>query len=191
MERRDPTDPFAGLKGAAEEYKVYDAHYERVGRVDDLIVDGSDQVLYIGVKMGILGTNSTIVPAEVVRVNDKRRLVEVSEPAESIERAPHFSGGDELTPEMENHVRGYFGLEALRPTPEHDPQGPHVPPDDRFATDDRVDTAPGERLERQERAPEPRDTASGERPSGEPGPPEGHWEPVKTVGGITIHRLRR
>src|SRR5215217_4873411 len=31
---------------------------------------------------GLFGTNSTLIPAEIIRVNDRRRLLEVSEPAE-------------------------------------------------------------------------------------------------------------
>lgn len=232
MESGRRTDPFASLKGSAEEYTVYDAHYEKIGRVDDLIVDEFDRTLYIGVKMGFFGTNSTIVPAEIVRVNDKRHLVEVSEPGESVKHAPHFGGEDSLTPELENHVRSYYGLEPLRLTPEHAPQGPYIPPDaptyhdaprtdpavdvplqeerrvqERFAPDERVDVAPGERLEREEAA-EPDPAAFdgdrrlieqseggshgnlGESSSGDPG--DSRWEPSgKTVGGINVHRVRR
>lgn len=185
MGRRD-LDSFAGLKGTREEYSVYDVHYEKIGKVDDLLVDGGDRVRYIGVKMGLFGTNSTIVPVEIVRINDKRLLIEVSEPAESIKRAPHIGHGDELTPELENHVRSYFGLETLRPTPEHDPQGPYIPEEDpRLAADDRIDTVPGERAGTQDkRASEPTradtDTGSGSR-----------REPATTGGNVTIHRLRR
>ncbi|WP_166397480.1 PRC-barrel domain-containing protein [Rubrobacter marinus] len=115
----DIVDPFAGLKKAKEDYKVYDSHYEKIGKVDDLLVDDRDEVLYVGVKMGLFGTNSTIIPTEIVRVNDKRQLIEVSEPADTIKHAPHFGHGTDLTPELENHVRSYYGLEGLRPSPEH------------------------------------------------------------------------
>ena len=148
----DIADPFAGLKRAKEDYKVYDSHYERIGKVDDLLVDDRDEVLYVGVKMGFFGTNSTIIPTEIVRVNDKRKLIEVSEPAESIKHAPHFDHGEELTPELENHVRSYYGLERLRPTPEHAGEY-RATREDRFAPDPRVDVSPGERAAAQERTP--------------------------------------
>ncbi len=151
-------DPFAGLKKAKEDYKVYDSHYEKIGKVDDLLVDDRDEVLYVGVKMGFFGTNSTIIPTEILRVNDKRQLIEVSEPAESIKHAPHFGHGEQLTPELENHVRSYYGLEGLHPSPEHT-GGYSAPADDpRFAPDPRVDVLPGERAASQER-PAPRSLA--------------------------------
>ncbi len=147
----DPLDPFAGLKKAKKEYNVYDSHYEKIGKVDDLLVDENDRVVYIGVKMGFFGRNSTIVPTEIIRVNDRRELIEISEPAESIKHAPHFGHGEELNPELENHVRSYYGLEGLKPTPEHDPQGHNVPGTDRLGPDPRVDIVPGERTSAQER----------------------------------------
>ena len=207
-------DPFAGLKKAKEDYKVYDSHYEKIGKVDDLLVDDRDEVLYIGVKMGLLGTNSTIIPTEIVRVNDKRQLIEISEPADTIKHAPHFGHGDDLTPELENHVRSYYGLEGLRPTPKH-AGGGYAPEDDsRFAPDPRVDVAPGERTAARERdvsarptpsrpvdiplddvpeyeAPKQRDTPvrrdTPARPERESG---GRWE-TEDAGMVKVHRLRR
>ena len=147
----DIVDPFAGLKKAKEDYKVYDSHYEKIGKIDDLLVDDQDEVLYVGVKMGLFGKNSTIIPTEIVRVNDKRQLIEISEPADTIKHAPHFDHGDELTPELENHVRSYYGLEALRPSPEHSGAAYDAPVDEsRFAPDPRVDVVPGERAAAQE-----------------------------------------
>ena len=147
----DIVDPFAGLKKAKEDYKVYDSHYEKIGKVDDLLVDDRDEVLYVGVKMGLFGTNSTIIPTEIVRVNDKRQLIEVSEPADTIKHAPHFGHGEELTPELENHVRSYYGLEGLRPTPEHAGDAYATDDESRFAPDPRVDVLPGERAAARER----------------------------------------
>ena len=68
-ERAAPT-PSRRSRSGSEEYHVYDTHYERIGRVDDVFIDERDAVSYIGVKMGFFGTNSTLVPVEIVRVND-------------------------------------------------------------------------------------------------------------------------
>ncbi len=197
-------DPFVGLKEATEEYKVYDSHYEKIGKVDDLITDRDDQVLYVGVKMGVFGTNSTIVPVEILRINDRRRLIEVSEPAETIRHAPHFGRSEELTPELETHVRTYFGLGGLESLPEHEPRTsdfPAVTGDDRL-----VDTIPGERAEAQdrsvpapERVPQEEDrpvedqSRAGQEPISEPisEEPKSLWERLTSGGGVTVHRLRR
>ena len=147
MDRESGQDLFAGLKSGGEEYSVYDAHYEKIGKVDDVFIDERDAVTYIGVQLGFLGTNSTLVPAEIVRVNDRRRLIEIAAEAETIKHAPHFGNEETVSPELEDRVRTYFGLEPLRPP------GDPYPSDDtgHFGPDDRVDTEPGERMEAQNR----------------------------------------
>ena len=109
-------DRFRELEQAYGEYTVYDQHYEKVGKVDDLFVDENDQPEYIGVKTGFLGTKSTLIPIELVRVNDRRKLLEVAADEETIKHAPTFEDDGDITPEYENRVHGYFGLE--RPGPD-------------------------------------------------------------------------
>jgi hypothetical protein len=220
VDGRGRVDPFARLREAGQEYNVYDSHYERIGKVDDLLVDETEQVLYLGVKMGFFGTNSTLVPVEIVRVNDKRHLIEVSEPAETIRHAPHFGRTEELTPELENHVRTYFGLESLQPSPEHDFQGLDITEDpaDRFGPEDQVGTVPGEQADtlgpsipaseepqevtteraedeelagtREDRVPERTD---GDEPISErlSDEPKGLWERLTVTSSVTVHRIRR
>jgi hypothetical protein len=74
-------------------------------------VDENDQPEYIGVKMGFLGTHSTVIPIELVKVNDRRKLVEVAADEETIEGAPTFDNDREITPEFENEVHSYHGLQ--------------------------------------------------------------------------------
>ena len=103
---------------AYKDYTVYDQHYNKVGRVDDLFVDERDEPEYIGVKMGLLGTRSTLIPMELVRVNDRRQLVEVATEEETIKHAPTFDDDNDITPDFEHRVHAYFGLE--RPAAMHD-----------------------------------------------------------------------
>jgi len=220
VDRGGRVDPFAELKEAGDEYTVYDSHYEKVGRVDDLLMDKADRVLYVGVKMGLFGANSTMIPTEIIRVNDRRRLIEVSEPAETIRHAPHFGRREELTPELENHVRTYYGLESLQPSPDHEPQGPNILEEsaddyDRPEREDWADTVQIEQVGTEERnAPEtdglregaPEREGSGYTDVGRPEPePTGSDEPIServsdepsspwsriTGGGVTVHRIRR
>jgi PRC-barrel domain protein len=104
-------DRFRELEQAYGEYTVYDQHYEKVGKVDDLFVDENDQPEYIGVKTGLLGMKSTLIPIELVRVNDRRKLVEVAADEETIKHAPTFDNDGDITPDYEDRVHGYFGLE--------------------------------------------------------------------------------
>ena len=219
VDRRDGADPLAQLKGPDEQYKVYDSHYEKIGEVNDVVLGEDGRVLYVGVGMGFFGTNSTLIPAEIIRVNDRRRLVEVSEPAEAIKHAPHFGRSEELTPELENHVRAYFGLENLQPSPDHAPQGPDISEDStaHYVPEGWAETVPIERVETDSSTSESAQEASrGDAPEHaeteeptdqqEPAPPRtGSEEPISErlseepegplgrlrTGGVTVHRLRR
>ena len=104
-------DRFQELEQAYNEYTVYDQHYEKVGKVDDIFVDENDQPEYIGVKTGFLGMKSTLIPIELVRVNDRRKLLEIAADEEAIKNAPTFDNDGDITPEYEDQVHGYFGLQ--------------------------------------------------------------------------------
>ena len=201
MDRVSGADPFAELKSSSEEYAVYDSHYERIGKVDDLLLDDMDRVTYVGVKMGFFGTNSTLIPVELVRVNDKRRLVEVAESKETIRHAPHFGQDETVSPELEDRVRTYFGLEPLHSS--YRQEGPYTsdsPEVSRFGPDDRVDVEPGERARAQEEGllrerlageRQPGGTTGGEPAENLTAAPQDRWDRQSTPGGVTVHRKRR
>jgi hypothetical protein len=103
-------DRFRELEEAYRDYTVYDQHYERVGRVDDLFVDENDQPEYIGVKTGLLGMKSTLIPMEIARVNDRRKLIEVATDRHTITEGPAFDDNEEITRDHEARIYGYYGL---------------------------------------------------------------------------------
>jgi PRC-barrel domain len=159
-------------QGPAEAYKdytVYDQHYEKVGKVDDLFVDENDQPEYIGVKMGFLGTKSTLIPIELVRVNDRRKLVEVAADEETIKGAPTFDNDSDITPEYEHGVYGYFGLESPGSGQERGSYGGYYAPDADPHRDEElrrsVDTEYGERVGSS--GPSPGSTSGSTSSSGE------------------------
>ena len=94
------------------EYTVYDIHYEKIGKVDDIFVGGSGRPEYVGVKTGFLETRYTLIPVEIVRVNDKRRLIEVAADREVVEEGPTFGDDSEITPEFERRVLSYYKIES-------------------------------------------------------------------------------
>jgi sporulation protein YlmC with PRC-barrel domain len=124
-------------------YQVYDMHYEKIGKVDDLFVNESDRPEYIGVKMGFLGTRSTLIPMDIVRVNDKRRLVEVEADKDAIKEGPTFSDDREITPEFEQRVLSYYHAETAQASAEREAYGPYYP--DTTTSGEQVDVRPGER----------------------------------------------
>ena len=56
MHSETRTDAFTAVEDGFASYTVYDINDEKIGKVDDLFVDGSDRLEYIGLKMGFLGT---------------------------------------------------------------------------------------------------------------------------------------
>jgi uncharacterized protein (TIGR02271 family) len=96
-------------------YQIYDRHYEKVGKVDDLFVDENDVPEYIGVKTSLFGGPSTLIPMDIVRVNDLRQLVEVASDKATIEEGPSFDEDAEITVEFEERVYAHFG--ATRESP--------------------------------------------------------------------------
>jgi uncharacterized protein (TIGR02271 family) len=92
-----------------EGYQIYDRHYEKVGKVDDLFVDENDVPEYIGVKTGLFGGPSTLIPMDIVRVNDIRQLVEVASDKDTIKEGPSFGDDAEITAEFEERVYAHFG----------------------------------------------------------------------------------
>jgi uncharacterized protein (TIGR02271 family) len=105
------SDRFTALEDRYAGYTVYDPNGEKIGKVDDLFVDENDQPEYIGVKMGFLGLRSTLIPAAVANIDEANERVEVSESKERVKDAPTFDDDKEITPEMEDEVHSYFGVQ--------------------------------------------------------------------------------
>src|ERR671933_592054 len=153
MEHR--TDRFTALDEKYAGYEVHDPQGQKIGQVDDLFVDENDQPEYIGVKMGFLGLRSTLIPVEILRVNDKRRLVEVAAEQDNIKDAPTFSDDEEITSELEERVYRHFGLQREGGYARRGAYGAYYYPD--ATGDEQVDLQPGERA-----SAERRSTATGD-----------------------------
>jgi sporulation protein YlmC with PRC-barrel domain len=104
------------LEEKYEGYKVYDNRGERIGKVDDLFVDETDREEYIGVKMGFFGRKSTLIPMEIIRVNEADRAIEVSESKDHVKSAPSFDDEEDITYDYEERIRSHFGLQSQRPS---------------------------------------------------------------------------
>jgi uncharacterized protein (TIGR02271 family) len=109
MEER--SDRFTAIEDRFAGYTVYDQAGEKIGKVDDLFVDESDQPEYIGVKMGFLGTSSTLIPWEAVSsTDDEDRAITVATNKDTAKSGPAFDDDREITPEFEQQVYSYYGL---------------------------------------------------------------------------------
>ncbi len=111
MEREERSDRFTAIEDRFAGYEVYDQSGEKIGKVDDLFVDESDQPEYIGVKMGFLGTRSTLIPWQLATVDESSGRIEVSVDKETAKNGPSFDDDRDITPEFESEVYSYYGLD--------------------------------------------------------------------------------
>lgn len=119
------SDRFTEIEERYEGYEVYGRDGEKVSKVDDLFVDENDHPEYIGVKTGLLGLRSTLIPWQMVRLDEQRRRIEVSETKDRIKGAPSFDDDQEITPECEREVYSHFGLRREEGAGERGGYGPY------------------------------------------------------------------
>lgn len=111
MEHQARTDKFTEeVAHRFAGYTVYDQDYEKIGNVDDLFLDESDHPEYLGVKMGFLGTRTTLIPFQMARVNDARQLIKVAADKQTLKNGPTFDDDREIMPQFEKEVYSYYGL---------------------------------------------------------------------------------
>jgi uncharacterized protein (TIGR02271 family) len=108
--REERSDRFTALEERFAGYEVYDQNAEKIGKVDDLFVDENDQPEYIGVKMGLLGMSATLIPWQLATEDEANRRIDVSVDKETAKNGPAFDDDREITPEYENEVYSYYGL---------------------------------------------------------------------------------
>jgi uncharacterized protein (TIGR02271 family) len=109
MEERG--DRFTAIEDRYAGYTVYDPDGDKIGKVDDLFVDEDDQPEYLGVKLGLLGTSSTLIPWQMVEVREVDSSLIVSADDAHVKDGPTFDDDREITPEFESEVYSYYGLQ--------------------------------------------------------------------------------
>ncbi len=114
MENR--SDGFTAIEDRYAGYTVYDNAGSKIGKVDDLFLDENDRPEYIGVKMGFLGTSSTLIPMELATTDESAGTITVSTDKETAKNGPAFDDDREITPDFENEVHSYYGLQSTEST---------------------------------------------------------------------------
>ncbi len=131
MEREGRNDRFTAVEDQFAGYTVYDRDGDKVGKVDDLFLDESDQPEYVGVKMGFFGLSSTLIPFDAVRVDEGQQALYVEAEKEQIKDGPRFDDDNEITPDFEQQVRGHYGLSASGGTEDRGSYGAYAASSDR------------------------------------------------------------
>ncbi|CAN5658828.1 hypothetical protein BH24ACT22_BH24ACT22_22300 [soil metagenome] len=100
-ETLEPDNPYTFLEG----YRVYDAHGNEVGEVEQTVYDAPADVL----KYVILGGHP--IPADEMKVNAKEESISVPYAAETIESAP---GLQEFSGEFDETLRKHYGYSGMK-----------------------------------------------------------------------------
>lgn len=101
-------------------YDVIDNGGNKVGSVDNVWVDDATSDLeFVGVKTGWLMGKIHVIPTETAQIDNGNQTITVPYPTDQIKDAPSFSGDDELSPDDENQIYSYYGMDrstAMSPT---------------------------------------------------------------------------
>ena len=104
---RSPEEQYAG-------YEIYDQNGERIGKLDELFLGEGDNPEYVGVRTGLVDAGAVLIPVGVVTVDVKLRRMVVPRSKSAVETGPAYSAQEDVTPEFEERVRGYYGLASER-----------------------------------------------------------------------------
>ncbi len=111
-EQRD--DRSAMLEEQYIGYEIYAQDGERIGKLDDLFVDEDDNLEYVGVRTGLAGSRSALIPTDVVTIDVGLKRIVVSRPKSVVEAGPTYGTHEEVTPELEELARRHYGLASGR-----------------------------------------------------------------------------
>src|ERR671917_2072975 len=113
MDHEHRSDRFTAVEDQYAGYTVVDESGSKIGKVDDLFLDENDQPEYLGVKMGFLGTRSTLIPwGAVSSTDDEGGAITVATDKDTAKNGPVFDDDREITPEFEQQVYSYYGLQS-------------------------------------------------------------------------------
>jgi len=77
------------------------------------------------VKMGFLGTTSTLIPWEIVEVRETESRLVVAADKEAVKDGPAFDDDQEITSELEREILGYYGVDRTAATKESGAYSPY------------------------------------------------------------------
>jgi uncharacterized protein (TIGR02271 family) len=136
-------DRFTALEDRFEGYEVHDRDGDKIGKVDDLFVDDRDNPEYVGVKMGFLGMNSTLIPMDICRVDESEQTITANTEAETAKDGPSFDADDEISRDFERQVRDHYGLDGHDDSDERGDYGAYYSDDDGDEREERAGTTSG------------------------------------------------
>ncbi len=105
------------LNAAAAEqlfdYDVVDSAQSKIGTVDNIWEDSSTgEPAFIGAKTGWLTSRTYVIPVAGAKVDTAGRAVRLPYTTDQIKNAPHLSSDSDMTPEDENTIYQYYGVQG-------------------------------------------------------------------------------
>jgi hypothetical protein len=67
-------------------YEVLDPRYQRMGSVEELLVNAGGEPVYVRVRVGLLGLRSVLVPAQSVLIDERRRILQLRHRSHGVRR---------------------------------------------------------------------------------------------------------
>lgn len=106
-------------------YNVVDSAGKKIGTVDGVWVDdATDQLEFVGVKTGWLMGKTHIIPAAQAQLDSGSGTITVPYAESQIKDAPSYGTDAELTPDDENNIYSYYGMDrSTAPSPTGLPTG--------------------------------------------------------------------
>jgi uncharacterized protein (TIGR02271 family) len=108
-EKFNPTE--AGELRRFIDYTVVDREGDKIGSVDAVWQDHTNQPAYFAVRTGWLGIGKAhVVPAHRAEVNETRKTVRVPFSKEEIKNAPSFDSQDDINEDTEFTISSHYGI---------------------------------------------------------------------------------
>ncbi len=108
-EKFNPTE--AGEMRRFLDYTVVDREDNKIGTIDAVWQDTSNQPAYVAVRTGWLGFGKAhVVPAQRAEVNEQRKTVRLPYLADEIKSAPSFDSQEDITEEAEYTISSHYGI---------------------------------------------------------------------------------
>lgn len=90
-------------------WAVLDASGGRAGRVDELYEDRAGRPRYIGMKAGLFGGSQTLLPADLVEIDEGAQEIRTPWTKDRIKGAPRYDGDEPIGSELQRMVYEHLG----------------------------------------------------------------------------------
>src|SRR5579885_3815591 len=98
-------------------YNVTDSQGNNVGSVDGVWVDdATDRPEFVAVKTGWLFGKNHLVPIEQAQIDNQGRAIQMPYSQDQIKNGPSFDTSSELSPEDEQQIYCYYGVQRSTET---------------------------------------------------------------------------